>query len=95
MAELFSSGLIADWVLGMMALEACVLLVYRRRSGRGPAAFDWLPNLASGACLMLALRAALVGAAWVWIASALAASLLGHLADLGRRWQGAEAQRIS
>jgi hypothetical protein len=35
--------------------------------------------------MLLALRAALTGLAWPWIALALAASFPAHLADLARR----------
>jgi hypothetical protein len=50
----------------------------------------WRPDAAAlrllpGALLLLALRAALTGQAWPWIALALAASFPAHLADLARR----------
>ena len=41
-----------------------------------------LPRLLPGALMMLALRAALTGAGWPWIALALALSYPAHLADL-------------
>ncbi len=49
----------------------------------------WSPRaailrLAPGALMVVALRCALTGAAWPWIASALALSLPFHLADLAR-----------
>jgi len=42
-------------------------------------------RLAPGALMIVALRLALTGAAWPWIALALAASFPAHLADLNRR----------
>lgn len=39
-----------------------------------------------GLCLMLAIRAALAGAAWPWVPAALAAALVAHLADIRKRW---------
>lgn len=87
MAELIASGRIADVILAFMVLEAAVLYAYRRRTGRGIASVDLAINLLAGASLLLALRAALVGAAWPWIAACVVAALLTHLADLGRRWQ--------
>ncbi|MET3827605.1 MULTISPECIES: hypothetical protein [Sphingomonas] len=42
-------------------------------------------RLLPGAMMLLALRAALTGLAWPWIALALAASFPAHLADLARR----------
>lgn len=42
-------------------------------------------RLLPGALMLLALRAALTGAGWPWIAAALAASFPVHLADIARR----------
>jgi hypothetical protein len=78
---------IADIALMLMVLEAIVLPWWRRRTGNGPEVFDLLWNLASGGCLLLALRAALLKAGWPWIALALLAALAAHLADLRRRWR--------
>ena len=44
-------------------------------------------NLASGAALMLALRAALIGTAWPGIAVWLAAALAAHLAEMVIRFR--------
>lgn len=90
MAELFASGRIVDAVIAIMALEALVLLGLRRRRGLGLAAADLLGNLAAGLFLLLALRAALLEAAWPWIAASLAAALPAHLYDLARRWRRQE-----
>jgi hypothetical protein len=86
-AAWFESGRIVDAILAFMLLEAVLLLAYRARTGRGVGAADLLANLAAGATLLLALRAALVGGTWLWVAAALAAALVAHLADLSRRWQ--------
>lgn len=85
MDELFSTGLIADIMLAFMALEAVVLVLYRRKTNRGltPRAVFWM--LLPGACLVLALRAALVGAAWQWLTLAVCASLIAHLGYLRER----------
>jgi len=85
MSELFASGRIVGFILAFMALEAVVLIVYRRRTGRGVAPGELVPNLLAGVFLLLALGGALSGAWWGWIALALAASLAAHLADLRRR----------
>lgn len=87
MHEFFSSGRVVDLVLLVMVLEVIVLGVLHRRTGRGIAATDLLAGMASGVCMMLALRAALTGMSWTWIGAALAASLVGHLLDLSRRWR--------
>lgn len=83
----FASGRIVDAILAFMVLEALLLVAYRSRTGRGIATADLLANLAAGATLLLALRAALTGGPWTWVAGALAAALVAHVADLARRWQ--------
>lgn len=86
LAELIESGRIVDIIVGLVALEALALVVYRRWTTFGPAPADVATMLLGGVCLMLALRAALTGAGWVWVAVFLSASLVAHLADLRRRW---------
>lgn len=81
------NGWLVDAIIGLTLLEAIVLLAYRHGTGRGLGAEALLPNLAAGVCLMLALRAALQGAAWHWIALALAGAGLAHLLDLRARWR--------
>jgi len=75
----FVSGHAADAVLAVLVLEAVFL---QRRGWKlariaktlGPAVF-----------IVLAVRAALVGAAFYWVALALAASFPLHIADLRDR----------
>lgn len=88
MAELFASGRVVDLILALIAAEAAALAVYRQRTRRGPALPDLAANLMAGACLLLALRAALAGAGWEVSAAWLGAALLAHVADLARRWRG-------
>jgi hypothetical protein len=96
MAELFASGRIVDLIVALMVLEGLALMTWRRWSGRGPRALDLVLNLAAGAALLLALRAALTGSAWPWVALPLTLALPLHLADLCRsrgmhapvRWPG-------
>ena len=87
MAALFASGRIVDAILALVALEAVALLVWRRMRGHGPSASALLVNLASGAALMLAVRAALTGAAWTVVALFLLGlvALVAHGADLALR----------
>jgi hypothetical protein len=87
MRELFASGRIAELILGFMLLEAVVLGLYHHRSGRGIRPLDLALNLAAGALLLLALRAALVDPDPFAPAPYLAIALFAHLADLARRWQ--------
>lgn len=87
----FASGRIIDAILLLVAGEALVLAWLGRRSGLPLPSL--LVNLASGAALMLALRAALVGAGWIPVAGWMLAGLIAHLADLGLRFRAATAQR--
>lgn len=88
MDAFFRSGSVADVILAVMIAEASLLLVYRKLTGRGLAAADLVAMLLAGACLVLALRAALTGAQWPVVAAFLGAALLAHLLDLYRRWPG-------
>lgn len=85
--EFFGSGRIVDLVLAMMIVEAIALGLYFRFTARGIPFTDLLINLASATCLLVALRAALTGQSWIWVASGLVASMFGHLLDLSRRWR--------
>lgn len=87
MRELFASGRVVELILGFMLVEAVVLGIYHRRSGRGVRPLDLAINLAAGALLLLAMRAALVDPDPLAPAPYLAVALLAHLADLARRWQ--------
>lgn len=78
-APFFTSGHAADLVLAVLALEAVWLKTrgwsLTKIAGLvGPAVF-----------IVLALRAALVGAGWEWVAVLLALSLPLHLMDLRER----------
>ena len=87
MTSLFATGRIVDLILAFTAIEAILVVVYHRRTGRGVAPAEFLGNLPSGIWLLLALRCALAGVWWGWIALCLVGSLAAHLADLRRRWR--------
>ena len=87
MAALVGSGRIVDLILLLVLVEAACLIGWRCRSGRGPRPAMVIANLAAGGSLLLALRAALAGASWPWIACALGVALAAHIADLGLRWR--------
>ncbi|CAN5117244.1 hypothetical protein BH09PSE2_BH09PSE2_25650 [soil metagenome] len=85
MSAFFSSGHAVDLVL-LVILAEFAFLNLRRSSGLRTA--TWLDRalaLAPGALILLALRAALTGAPWPWIAGLLAASFPIHLWDVARR----------
>ena len=78
---------VVDAIVVLVLVEAIALTALRRATGRGPIARMLLPNLAAGAFLLLALRAAMSGAGWTWIAPALAAAGVCHALDLHARWR--------
>lgn len=84
-AELVRSGRIVEIALAILFIEAVVLIVLCRKRGT----LDRLPGLmahiAAGACLLLALRAALAGASWFVVALPLAGALVAHVVDLAIR----------
>ena len=86
MKRLFATGRAADLALLVLALEAAGLAAWRRRGGRGPAPAELAGFWIAGAGLLLALRGALRGARWGWVALPLAGAGAAHLADVRRRW---------
>ena len=79
MEWLFASGHAADVVLVVLGLEALVLA----RMGRGWREIATM--LGPAVLMMLALRGALTGMDWPWIAVPLALAFPLHLADVRRR----------
>lgn len=79
MKWLFESGRAADIVLAVIVLEG-MWLVWR--GGWRP--LDATLRLGPGALMLVALRFALVGLDWRWIAVPLILSFPLHLADLAR-----------
>jgi hypothetical protein len=75
----FASGHAVDVVLAFMVLEAIFI------TARGRPALTVILTILPGAAMMLALRAAMTGASWQWIAVWLTVSLPLHLADLRHR----------
>lgn len=79
MESFFTSGRAIDVVLAVLAAEAAWLAFRRRRL------LAILASLMPAVLMMLALRAALTGMAWPWIALPLAAAFPVHLLDLRLR----------
>ncbi len=86
MAAWVASGRVLDVILLAMALEGAVLVALWQASRRGVRPGALLPNLLSGMCLLLAMRAGLGGAWWGWVALPLLAAGMLHVSDLRLRW---------
>jgi hypothetical protein len=82
MDEIIKSGFATDIVLIIMAVEAVMITFFMRRNGLNSSVPGFLAALLAGACLILALRAALNGSGFGEIALFLALSLLAHLGEL-------------
>ncbi len=78
-----ASGRIVGPILAIVAIEAIVAALYLSRNGRGTAGL--LANFVAGACLLLAVRAALSGQGWGVVALWLTLALPAHLIDLWLR----------
>ena len=76
-----------DAVILFTVLECALLLVHRRITGRGVAARDFVVNVLSGLCLMLALRCLAAGAGTVVVALCLLGAGAAHGIDLAMRWR--------
>lgn len=87
MAALYADGGIVLLILAGIGVEAAVLAVLFRRTGRGVPPGLLLPNLAAGACLIGAAGAALRGAWWGWVGALLLAGGVLHAVDLKGRWR--------
>lgn len=81
------SGGLIDAIIAITLLEVAALLGYHHQTKRGLAPRDYLLNVASGLCLMLALRCAISGTVWYFISLWLMAAGLAHVTDIGWRLQ--------
>lgn len=87
MSELFADGWIVDLVIAFVLAEAVALTVYWLWKKRGVAPADFLPGMASGALMLLALRVVLAGSGWIMPTLCLTAAGAAHLIDISRRWR--------
>ena len=83
----FAAVWLIDLVIAITLLEAAALSLHHRLTGSGVAPRDFIVNLVSGLCLMLALRGALGDAGSAWVLVPLALAGLTHAFDLSRRWR--------
>lgn len=87
LARWFESGRAIDFILAVVVLETVALHLLRRYRGRGLPLSDVIGQLSAGVFLLVAVRCALVDAAWYWTALFLTLSLPAHALDLARRWR--------
>ena len=92
LAQFFLSGRAVDLAIAITVMEGVVLAFYHRVTGRGVAPKQYVLNVMSGLCLMLALRLALTGSAWLWVALSLSMSGVIHAVDMASRWQRSDRQ---
>ena len=94
--QLFLGGALVDAIIGITLMEAAGLLIYHHQTKRGLKPRDYLLNMISGLCLMLALRCVLLGSAWHFVAACLAGAGLAHVADICLRLrQSAQIRLLS
>jgi hypothetical protein len=79
---LYSSPHLIDLILLFTVLEGVIIA----RWWKVPARIVTV-MLLPGLCLLLALRAALAGAAWPWVPVALTGALLSHFYDMRERFR--------
>jgi|GEM_PF-642380 len=78
---------IVDLVIALTLIECAALAFFNHATGRGVAPRDFLINMASGLCLMLALRCLARDAGAAWVALFLLAAGLAHGTDIWMRWR--------
>lgn len=82
-----NSGRLFEWIVFLVILEGLLLHWLWRRHAIGLPWHHIIGSFISGACLMLAVRAAVIDAPSAEIARWLALSLIAHLTDLGLRFR--------
>ncbi len=86
MAEFFATGHVVVGILALMLLELVVLMILGSKSHRRIPLVHLLVALGAGAALLLALRAALLGSPWQYVAVWLLVALCVHVLDVRLRW---------
>ena len=82
-----TGGGLIDTIIAITLLETATLLAYHYQTKRGLAPRDYLLNVISGLCLMLALRCTVQASPWYFTALFLMAAGIAHVADIARRLQ--------
>jgi CBS-domain-containing membrane protein len=87
LAARFADGSVLLWIVALVVVEAAIItwLWARKRIGWAPSLL--FGQLASGASLMLAVRAAILDQPWTQIALWLVCALIAHVVDLVLRYR--------
>lgn len=85
------AGHLADVALAVLFLEIALVQQWRRRSTRFRDRPALLANLLAGACLLVALRAALAGWPSALVVAGVSGALIAHVVDLRARLREASA----
>ena len=88
-------SLAIDAVILLIALETLLFAVLRARYGVGPSLATSLANGMAGAALLLAARAAALGAALPIIGAWLLMGFAAHIADVIARWRPALGRDVT
>ncbi len=83
----FGIAQIIDAVIVFTVVECIALTAYHRLTGKGVAARDFLANMLSGLCLMLALRCLAREADPICVAAFVLAAGVAHGIDIRMRWK--------
>lgn len=82
---------LVDVVIAFTLVEGGVLAAYHRLTGKGVALHDFIANMVSGVCLMLALRCVLRDGPAPWVALLLLFAGMAHATDIWLRWRRSAA----
>ncbi|SDG69949.1 hypothetical protein [Roseospirillum parvum] len=83
----FTLATLLDLILLGMVLEGAALIVWRRRTGKGPRVGATVRVLLAGGLVLIAWRAHLAGAPLPGVALILGLGGLAHLLDIKGRWE--------
>jgi len=89
--QALQSGQIVDFILMIVIVEVIALTLYWWKTGNGLSFSVLVPMVGAGTCLMLAMRAVLVGSPIHILAFWLLCSLVFHVIDLRIRWSSGNA----
>lgn len=88
MESLLHSGLLIGPIIGLIAIEATVLVRRFRSTGKGAPPSRFIFNLAAGAILMMTVQLALWDASTLLLLSALSIAGMLHMSEFKGYWNG-------